>query len=165
MPSSLLDIPSPSSPNKHLTSCSFLAMESLENSLLFSVQTFTHFSPFPTLIYVAQASFPSPSYSQKSSLPSSATMSPMRRRPSSCVESFSSSHRQDDSGEWLTTSFVKGMWVTLRPSTKGVHKVPRRYLGSALHHWKARIKDLKVATDGSKMVKVQHVYKASQTEH
>lgn len=53
------------------------------------------------------------------------------------------------------------MWVTMRPSTKGAHEMPRRHIGLRIHHWKGRILELKQTADGKKMVKVQHVYKAS----
>lgn len=86
----------------------------------------------------------------------------MNRRPRSRVEAFCTTNSQDEDGQWTTMTYAKGMWVTMHPSTRGAHKVSRRHIGMRSHHWKGRIVDLKQAADGSKMVKVQHVYKASQ---
>lgn len=83
------------------------------------------------------------------------------RRPRSNIESFCTSNGQDDDGQWRTEVFTKWMWITMRPSTRGAHKVSRRHIGDRSHHWKGRILELKYGAEG-KMVKVQHVYKASQ---
>ena len=83
----------------------------------------------------------------------------MSRRPCSKVESFSTSNSQDDAGLWMTTTFAKGMWVTMCPST---NKVSRMYMGLKLHHCKGGILDLKHGADRINQVLVQHVYKAFQ---
>ena len=86
----------------------------------------------------------------------------MSRQPRSKVESFSTSNSQDDACLWMKTTFAKGMWVTMQPSTRGAHKVSHRYVGLKLHHWKGHILDLKQGADRSKQILVQHVYKPSQ---
>lgn len=86
----------------------------------------------------------------------------LNRRPRSAIQSFCASNSQDDEGQWVQEVFAKWMWVTMRPSTRGSHKVPRRHVEVRSYHWKGRILELKHSTDGKKMVKIQHVYKASQ---
>ena len=88
-------------------------------------------------------------------------MTSTNRRPRSTIESFCASNVQDDDGKWKTEVYTRGMWVTMRPSTRGAHKVSRRHLGDRSHHWKGRILELKLGAEGKK-VKIQHVYKASQ---
>lgn len=52
-------------------------------------------------------------------------------------------------------------WVTMQLSMRGAHKVSRQHIGKRSHHWKGRIVELKQTSDGKKLAKVQHVYKAT----
>ena len=84
------------------------------------------------------------------------------RRPRSAIESISSSNVQGDDGQWVSMEWRRFMWVTMQPSTRGVHKVSKRHVGSTTHHWKGRILEFKQGSDGKQLAKVQHVYMASQ---
>ena len=83
---------------------------------------------------------------------------PNTRRPRAAIEAISSSNVLNNEGDWITVEYKRFMWVTMQPSMKGAHKVPRRHIGSRLHHWKGRILDFMQGKDGKRMAKVQHVY-------
>ena len=84
------------------------------------------------------------------------------RWPQSVIESICNNNVQVDDGQWVSMEWRQFMWVTMQPSTRGLHKVSKRNVGSTTHHWKGRILELKQGSDGKQLAKVQHVYMASQ---
>ena len=89
-------------------------------------------------------------------------MSSRTRRPPTNIEAFYCSNCQDEQGQWSMEQCKRWDWVTMQPSMRGAHKVSRQHIGERSHHWKEHIVELKQTSDGKKLVKVQHVYKATQ---
>lgn len=84
------------------------------------------------------------------------------RRPRSAIESISSSNVLNAGGDWIAVEYKRFMWVTMQPSMRGAHKVPRHHMASRSHHWKGKILEFRQGKDGKRMAKVQHVYTAAQ---
>lgn len=84
------------------------------------------------------------------------------RIPRSDIEAMSSSNMLNAEGDWIAVEYKHFMWITMQPSMRGAHKVPRRHLASRIHHWKGKILELKQGKDGKRLAKVRHVYTLAQ---